>query len=58
MNKIVLFIILLISICFAVGKSDAKKESGTSFMDKIKNIVVLMMENRSFDHFLGWLKVN
>ena len=23
---------------------------------KIKHIVVLMMENRSFDHLLGWLK--
>jgi len=22
---------------------------------QIKHIVVLMMENRSFDHFLGWL---
>ena len=24
--------------------------------NNIKNIVVLMMENRSFDHLLGWLK--
>eukprot|EP01040_Poterioochromonas_malhamensis_P026177 gene26177-32858_t len=23
---------------------------------RIKHIVVLMMENRSFDHLLGWLK--
>jgi len=23
---------------------------------KIKHVVVLMMENRSFDHLLGWLK--
>lgn len=23
---------------------------------KVKHIVVLMMENRSFDHLLGWLK--
>ncbi len=24
----------------------------------ISNIVVLMMENRSFDHLLGWLKAD
>ena len=24
-------------------------------LDQLKHIVVLMMENRSFDHFLGWL---
>lgn len=30
----------------------AKKE----LKDRIKNVVVLMMENRSFDHMCGWLK--
>ncbi|KNC55222.1 phosphatidylglycerol specific phospholipase C [Thecamonas trahens ATCC 50062] len=28
----------------------------TNASSPIKNVVVLMMENRSFDHFLGWLK--
>jgi phospholipase C len=29
---------------------------GDAHFNKIKHIVVLMMENRSFDHLLGWLK--
>ena len=39
------FLWFLISMILTVGNSS-----------KIKNIVVLMMENRSFDHLLGWLK--
>jgi phospholipase C len=27
-------------------------------LDKLKHIVVLMMENRSFDHMLGFLKLD
>ena len=27
-------------------------------LDKIEHIVVLMMENRSFDHMLGYLKMD
>ncbi len=30
--------------------------NGGQIESNIKNIVVLMMENRSFDHLLGWLK--
>jgi len=32
--------------------------SGLNNLDKIDHIVVLMMENRSFDHMLGYLTVN
>lgn len=31
-----------------------QKQQGLSFSDKIKYVVVLMEENRSFDHFFGW----
>lgn len=29
---------------------------GTQQKQPIKNVVVLIMENRSFDHMLGWMK--
>ncbi|OUS00142.1 hypothetical protein A9Q86_11935 [Flavobacteriales bacterium 33_180_T64] len=32
--------------------------SGLNNLDKIDHIVVLMMENRSFDHMLGYLTIN
>ena len=32
--------------------------SGSLAEQRIKHVVVLMMENRSFDHMLGWLKRN
>jgi hypothetical protein len=32
--------------------------SGSQNLEKIEHIVVLMMENRSFDHMLGYLKLN
>lgn len=35
-----------------------KEPSSLNNLDKIDNIVVLMMENRSFDHMLGYLTVN
>ena len=33
------------------------QETGTGNLDKISNIVVLMLENRSFDHMLGYLSL-
>ena len=33
------------------------QETGTSNLDKISHIVVLMLENRSFDHMLGYLSL-
>jgi len=32
--------------------------SSSGNLDKIEHIVVLMMENRSFDHMLGYLKLD
>ncbi|MGD1059535.1 MAG: alkaline phosphatase family protein, partial [Solirubrobacteraceae bacterium] len=32
--------------------------SGSQNLEKIDHIVVLMMENRSFDHMLGYLKLD
>jgi phospholipase C len=34
---------------------DASPELRAQTPGKIRHVVVLMMENRSFDHFLGWL---
>ena len=31
-------------------------KTSVSFLGKIKNIIVLMLENRSFDHFFGFSK--
>jgi Phosphoesterase family len=33
------------------------KSENLDFLGKIKNVVVVMEENRSFDHMLGWAKV-
>ena len=30
-------------------------ESGSTNLEKVDHIVVLMLENRSFDHMLGYL---
>jgi phospholipase C len=36
----------------AAGASTALTPNGSN---SVKHVVILMMENRSFDHFLGWL---
>jgi phospholipase C len=33
------------------------EEAGTANLEKVDHIVVLMMENRSFDHMLGYLSL-
>jgi phospholipase C len=33
------------------------EESGTANLHKVSHIVVLMLENRSFDHMLGYLSL-
>jgi phospholipase C len=38
-----------------VLRRDASPELRAPTPGKIRHVVVLMMENRSFDHFLGWL---
>ena len=47
--KQVAILILLIGINLIECKTKAKKDY------PIKNVVVLMMENRAFDHMLGWM---
>ena len=39
---------------FGASAREEKKARGGQFTD-IQHIVLVMMENRSFDHFLGWL---
>lgn len=46
--------------CFGGGKAastetDSKGVTGPTFSTPIKTVVVLCMENRSFDHMLGWM---
>jgi|JI10StandDraft_1071094.scaffolds.fasta_scaffold00610_39 phospholipase C len=36
----------------------ARREIGENAMDQIEHVVVLMLENRGFDHALGWLYEN
>ena len=43
--------ILLVAAILLSAASQAKKSP-------ITNIIVLMMENRSFDHLLGWMKAD
>jgi phospholipase C len=33
------------------------EEAGTANLEKVDHIVVLMLENRSFDHMLGYLSL-
>jgi phospholipase C len=33
-------------------------DQATQNLNKIEHIVVLMLENRSFDHMLGYLKID
>lgn len=47
--KGILYLVLLSIISLSVIKGDEMP---------IKNVVVLMMENRSFDHMLGWMKTS
>eukprot|EP00253_Pinus_taeda_P001155 PITA_01155 len=45
----------LIVLCVYIGCAGATRINGT-INGPIKTIVVLVMENRSFDHILGWMK--
>jgi phospholipase C len=40
------------------GETSKEKADKDQEMKKISHIIVLMMENRSFDHLLGWLNLN
>ena len=40
----------------APGRVKVKIDDAVAALDRIDHIVVLMMENRSFDHMLGYLR--
>lgn len=46
------------AVAFAAAPSAVAASSADSNLNKINHVVVLMMENRSFDHMLGYLKLN
>ena len=37
---------------------EVEVDAAVEALDRIKHIVVLMLENRSFDHMLGYLKLS
>ena len=39
----------------AGDRPDPTRPEGTDLLPQVEHIVVVMMENRSFDHFLGWV---
>lgn len=45
-----------IFFCLLLIVSSSASLCGASWQSPIKNVVVLVMENRSFDHMLGWMK--
>ncbi|XP_031491092.1 non-specific phospholipase C6-like [Nymphaea colorata] len=49
--SVTILMLLLVGISGFIQISD-----GVTFRGPIKTIVVLVMENRSFDHMLGWMK--
>jgi len=53
------FTLISLVVCIAIcGKFfvEASSSSLPTIGDKIKHVIVLMLENRSFDHMLGFLK--
>ena len=40
------------------GRVQVKVDDAVRALDQIEHIVVLMMENRSFDHMLGYLSLS
>ncbi|KAL8143935.1 hypothetical protein V2J09_016967 [Rumex salicifolius] len=52
MRTPILFLFLIISAPYCNTRSLAEQQTETP----IKNVVVLVMENRSFDHMIGWMK--
>lgn len=46
MNKKLIFLVLTVLISLA---------NNQTLSDKIKTVVLLELENRSFDHLLGWM---
>ncbi len=51
-----LLVVLSVSLSFAVPTPAAasKRKPPTNTKSRVQHIVVVMMENRSFDHLLGW----
>ena len=50
-----LFTSLLALIAGAIGRTDAQTSLPAPEAAGFEHVVVVMMENRSFDHFLGWM---
>ena len=48
--------LLLAIILVTVACCEAVDGEALSFLGKIKHVIVLMLENRSFDHFFGFAK--
>lgn len=49
---------LVVVFLVLAGHSFVLSVDENNFVGKIKHVVVLMEENRSFDHMFGWYKGN
>jgi phospholipase C len=46
----------MLIIIILLKKKTTSSSTKNSFLGKIKHVIVLMLENRSFDHFFGFSK--
>ena len=55
-HTFVAFLAVISCICVNVDAHSTDNKNDATWSKKIKHVIVLMMENRSFDHMLGFLK--
>ena len=53
-----MWLALLVFHCEGEREKGREKERRDGWEGRVKHVVVLMLENRSFDHALGFLKTN
>ena len=55
LHRSTLFAALLASLAAAIGRTHVQTSLPAPEAAGFEHVVVVMMENRSFDHFLGWM---
>ncbi|TVT98161.1 hypothetical protein EJB05_56539, partial [Eragrostis curvula] len=54
--RLLLPLVLVVLVALAADGTNAAAAAGNDRPSPIKNVVVLALENRSFDHMLGWMR--